>query len=316
MRRSIHLLPAVLASLPCLVTPATARDTAAAAPQIVSVDPVIGTGGDAPVMRVTFPARGDRLAIVILSHGNRLSRADYQPLVAALARSGHVVVQPDHPDASDDGFAPKAPQPGDAWRRRVEQVRWIVDHAGQLAGDVPALRGRIDPHRIAVVGHSFGGHTVALAMGATVAGQSAIRPIAGLSAAIMLAPPGGYDGLTPEWKARAAYLRTDWQTMRGPALVINGGADTTPLTDQGPRWHDDTFTQAPAGGDICLMVVKDAGHYLGGIDSVLRPPTGDATPERREAVVRTIVTFLGARLDHRPADEAHWNEQRKALACK
>src|SRR3546814_2927499 len=70
--------------------------------------------------------------------------------------------------------------------------------------------------------------------------------------------------------------------MRGPVLTINGGADMTPLTDRGPGWHDDPYKLGPVGRDMCLMVVAGAGHYLGGIDSPLRAPPGDATPERSE----------------------------------
>ncbi|MET0250237.1 MAG: alpha/beta fold hydrolase [Sphingobium sp.] len=311
MRLHACLSLMILACLPGL---ATANDNA----QIVSVDPVarIVTGSDAPVMRISFPAKGRALPIVILSHGNRLSRGDYQPLVAALVRSGHVVIQPDHPDASQEGFAPSAPQPEDAWRTRVEQIRWVAAHVRRIADATPGLRGRIDPRRIALVGHSFGGHSVALAMGASVTGQPNLPPIEGISAAVLLAPPGGYEGLTPEWKARAPYLRTDWRAMRGPMLIINGEKDAAALSDKGPGWHNDSFTQATAGQDICLMVVKDAGHYLGGIDSVLRPPAGDATPEKREMVLDAIVTFLGDRLDSRADARTRWASERAGLACK
>lgn len=323
MRRHIQVLSAILICMPCIAMPTgslaqTAQDRNASELQIISVDPVVFPNGnnEAPLLRITFPATGDRLPLVILSHGNRLSRGDYLPLVAALVRSGYIVIQPDHPDASEDGFAPKSVQPSDSWRVRVEQIRWIATHARMIADRTPQLRGRIDTSSIALVGHSFGGHSVALAMGAHVMGQPALAPIKGISAAVMLSPPGGYDGLTPEWKTRAPYLRTDWQAMHGPALIINGDKDLTPLTEEGPQWHNAIFDGASAGQDVCLMVVKDAGHYLGGIDSVLRPPTGDATPQKRDTVLRAVVTFLGARLDHRPADEARWAEQRKALACK
>lgn len=299
-----------LVILACLPVPAAAGDLT----QIISVDPVatIAAGDAAPVMRISFPAQGKKLPVVILSHGNRLSREDYQPLVAALVRSGHVVIQPDHPDASQGGFAPTTPQPDNAWRTRVEQIRWVTAHVRQIADATPGLAQRIDPRRIALVGHSFGGHSVALAMGARVTGQPPMPPVEGISAAVLLAPPGSYEGLTPEWKTRAPYLRTDWRAMRGPMLIITGEKDAAALSDQGPQWHSDSFTQAPAGRDICLMVAKDAGHYLGGIDSVLRPPVGDATPEKRAMVLNAVVAFLDDRLGAR----AHGAAQRAGLVCK
>src|SRR3546814_13862475 len=80
--------------------------------------------------------------------------------------------------------------------------------------------------------------------------------------------------------------------MRGPVLTINGGADMTPLTDRGPGWHDDPYKLGPVGRDMCLMVVAGAGHYLGGCDSPLRAPTGDATPARRARVIGATIGFL------------------------
>lgn len=308
MRRHACLPLMILALLP-------ASASAAQAPQVISVDPVT-PGQGAPIMRVSFPGTGRQLPIIILSHGNRLSREDYQPIVTALVRSGHVVIQPDHPDASQDGFIPKTQQPDDSWRTRVEQIRWVAAHVRAIADATPGLRGRIDPRRIALAGHSFGGHSVALAMGARVTGQPPLPPVEGIRAAVLLAPPGGYEGLTPEWKARAPYLRTDWSAMRGPMLIVNGDKDAAAMSDRGPQWHDDSFTHAPTGQDICLKVVKNAGHYLGGIDTVLRPPAGDATPEKRAAVLDAIVTFLGDRLNDRADARARWADQRKGLACK
>src|SRR3546814_19191729 len=63
--------------------------------QVTTVDPVMLRDGSAKgmVVRLSFPSRGRDLPVVILSHGNRLSREDYRPLVAALARAGYLVVQ-------------------------------------------------------------------------------------------------------------------------------------------------------------------------------------------------------------------------------
>src|SRR3546814_8174204 len=78
--------------------------------QVTTVDPVMLRDGSAKgmVVRLSFPSRGRDLPVVILSHGNRLSREDYRPLVAALARAGYLVVQPDHADASIGGLDRKS----------------------------------------------------------------------------------------------------------------------------------------------------------------------------------------------------------------
>ena len=79
MRRPIHMLSAILACLPGIAMPAAASAQTAEQRhiQIVSVDPVVAPGSrDGPVMRITYPAEGSRLPVIILSHGNRLSRMD------------------------------------------------------------------------------------------------------------------------------------------------------------------------------------------------------------------------------------------------
>ncbi|MCE7796475.1 hypothetical protein LWE61_07855 [Sphingobium sufflavum] len=308
--------PLWLAALTAALSPLPAN--ALSVGHLVTLDPVAPTPADpaAPLLRLTFPASGDHLPVVILSHGNRLSRTDYQPLVSALARAGYLVVQPDHPDASIDGFTPATPQPENTWRTRIEQLAWVARHLTSLTRAIPLLRGRVDASRIAIVGHSFGGHTAALAMGARVRDTGANPALPSIRAAVLLAPPGDHDGLTPEWKARAPYLRVDWSGLHGPLLIINGDKDDTPLTDRGPQWHDAPYRLAPAGRDICLMTVPGVGHYLGGIDSPLRGPTGDATPERRTAVFSAILSFLAAKLRPTPASQKDWIDRRETLDCK
>lgn len=287
--------------------------------QAISLDPVSFADGTAGglVTRISYPAKGDNLPLVIFSHGNRLSRSDYQPLVIALVRAGYMVVQPDHADSTINGFAPAQSQPADVWRTRIDQLRWLAAHVRAIG---KATGRHVDSSRIAVIGHSFGGHSAAAIMGMGIEYSDAGRPShfsePAVRAAILLAPPGHFDGLAPEWKMRASYLRTDWTTMRGPVLIINGGSDSTVLTDQGPHWHDDGYRGSPSGQSICLMVVEGAGHYLGGIDSPLRLPAGDATPERRSQVFDASIAFLDTKLGRKTAAARQWQGIAATLPCK
>ncbi|MFN3817800.1 alpha/beta hydrolase family protein [Blastomonas sp.] len=320
-------LPAVIASValavPVAVVGTQPITTAADAGQVpdpaatlVSIDPVrVGKDSGQPMdIRITAPIQGEHLSVVVLSHGNQLSRTDYAPLVRHLAAHGYVVVQPDHPDASVDGLMPPGEQPADTWLIRVRQLAWLAQNIGAIVDATPLLEGRIDVTRMAVIGHSFGGHSAALVMGAGSGAQRQRFDVPAYRAAILLAPPGNFDGLTDAWKQRAPYLAMDWSTMRGPVLTVNGSADMTPLTDQGAAWHDDVWKQAPRGRVMCLMTVAGAGHYLGGIDSFLRAPQGDATVERRTRVFGVVTAFLDAALS--PARGADFKPQGDDLECK
>ena len=294
-------LRALLASV-ALALPAAAlcqaMPSAPPEPVIITIDPLrLNQHLNMPVtVRVTVPRDGASIGLVVLSHGNQLSRSDYAPLVRYLASHGYAVVQPDHPDASVDGLMGATAQPADLWSIRARQLQWIAEHFDTLIQAVPLLEGRVDISRIAVIGHSFGGQSAALVMGARskASEQRFDSPL--YRAAILLAPPGNFDGLTSAWQQRAPYLAMDWSSMRGPVLTINGSADMTPLTERGAQWHNDVWTQSEAGRAHCLMVVEGAGHSLGGIDSFLRLPQGDATLERRQRVFSTVVAFLDAAL--------------------
>lgn len=285
-------------------------------PTLVSIDPVrVGQDSGQPMdIRITAPILGGGLGVVVLSHGNQLSRSDYGPLVRHLAAHGYVVVQPDHPDASVDGLMPPGSQPAETWLIRVRQLAWLAQNFDDVVDAASLLKGRVDRTRMAVIGHSFGGHSAALVMGARSGRKDGRFDVPAYRAAVLLAPPGNFDGLTDLWKQRAPYLAMDWSTMRGPVLTVNGSADMTPLTDQGAGWHDDVWKQAARGRVMCLMTVAGAGHYLGGIDSFLREPQGDASFERRARVFATVTDFLDSALS--PARGRDFRSQGNDLECK
>jgi dienelactone hydrolase len=281
---------------------------------IVSADPVILPAVGARrrlLLRVTAPATGRGLPVIVLTHGNRLSREDYRPLVEWWARAGFVVVQPDHEDASTDGFWP-ASIPAGMWRTRIDDVRRTIDALPRIAQAVPGLAGRIDVRRIAVAGHSLGGYTAEAIAGATLeAGAPQAFSDPRVRATILLAPPGRYEDMTPAWQARAPYLKVDFGTMRGPLLVVGGAADGGDvLSPRDWTWRTDAYTLA-APGTACLMLVAGAGHYLGGINGPAMKPDGDAKPERLGAVRDATVRFLDATLRDGPAD---WRGPVEAMA--
>lgn len=284
---------------------------------MVTIDPLHVSAGPEMPIRATFPAKAlGRLPLIILSHGNRLSRSDYRPLVEYWARAGFMVLQPDHSDASVDGLPPSTPQPPDAWRRRIVDIEHILNGLGEIENQ----SGRsIDRARIAVAGHSFGGHTAEALVGVRITDPTT-RNLTGfgdprVKAAILLAPPGGAAGLVPEWRARAPYLEVDFTTMQGPMLLVAGSEDSDAMSAQGPEWRTEAYREAPAGGK-CMLVIAGAGHYLGGINGPFQPPV-DVTQDRLDLVRSATVTFLRSALNSR---NTSWQEFRAArpngITCK
>lgn len=178
-----------------MVTP-TAQDGGAPTP-VVTVGPVRlaapGRGTDLHV-RVSAPASGTDLPVVVFSHGFGWSSDAYAPLVSAWAAHGLVVVQPTHLDSRTLALPPEDPRTPRIWRTRLDDLRHVIDQLDRVEAAVPGLGGRVDRSRIAAAGHSWGGQTASMLLGARVL-VPAGRPGEDLSdprvtAGVLLSTPG------------------------------------------------------------------------------------------------------------------------------
>ena len=160
--------------------------------------------------RVTAPATGDGLPIVILSHGFGPSKYipskdGYAPLAQFWAERGIAVIQPTHASSRVRGLDPDHPEGPFFWRERVIEMRAILDKLGQTERQAPAIAGRLEHHRIAVAGHSFGGHTCSLLLGGRLQAEDFSDPR--ICAGVLLATPGrGGSDLTPEHAIRFPFF--------------------------------------------------------------------------------------------------------------
>ena len=77
-----------------------------------------------------------------------------------------MVIQPSHANSKVAGFPTDAPGAPLFWRARVEEMKLILDNLDAIEAMVPGLAGRLDHERIAAVGHSLGGQTVGMLLGA------------------------------------------------------------------------------------------------------------------------------------------------------
>lgn len=285
---------------------------------VLSVGPVMLPAPDRAVdlqVRVSAPMVGSGLPIILLSHGqgqsNHLSSLNgYAPLVAFWAAQGFVVIQPTHLSSRTlklDSADPEAPL---YYRSRAEDMTRILDRLDEIEAAVPHLAGRLDRGKVAVAGHSMGGHTASLLLGARFAdprdGTEVNLTEPRISAGVLLAAPGrGGDAVT-EFVAQnySFFLSTDFSTMTTPTLVVAGDKDTSAhLTVRGAEWHTDPYFLSP--GRKTLLTLFDAEHGLGGISGYDVAETTDENPERVEAVGRLTAAYLRTEL-HR--GDSAWQE--------
>lgn len=249
-------------------------------------------------LRLTAPAFGDRLPVIILSHGfgpsNAIPSKDgYAPLVQFWAERGVAVIQPTHASSRISGLDPRLPNGPYFWRERVAELRAVIDRL-DLLESLPGIAGRLDHDKIAVAGHSLGGHTCSLAMGGLVDGEDFFDPR--IRAGILLAAPGrGGGDLLPDHATRLAFLDVDFTTIRVPTLVVCGEQDNPHFSHRGPDWHADAYRDAPTAQ--ALVTIHDVGHGLGGIAGLDAKETEVEHPDALEATRRLSLAWLNSALD-------------------
>src|SRR5262249_9794439 len=78
-------------------------------------------------VRVTAPAEGDALGVVVFSHGFGWSLDGYGPLAEHWAEHGLVVVQPTHLDSTSLALAADDARTPNIWRHRIHDLVSVID---------------------------------------------------------------------------------------------------------------------------------------------------------------------------------------------
>ncbi len=285
---------------------------------VVSVKPVVltapGRGEDLRV-RVSAPATGRDLPVIVFSHGHGSSLEGYGPLTDFWAAHGFVVVQPTHLDSRFVSVPPDDPRVPDIWRSRVGDLTRILDQLDRVEAAVPGLGGRLDRSRIAVAGHSFGGQSAASLLGLRVLDPDG-TPGADLSdsrvkAGVLLATAGtGGADLTPFAAEHFPFMNPSFSEMVTPSLVIAGDHDDLPLTARGPDWCTDPYFLSP--GAESLLTLFGAEHSLGGISGYEVAETTDENPARVAVIQQLTWAYLRHALG---VEDASWQAAQQALAA-
>ena len=180
-------------------------------------------------LRVTVPSHGDKLPIILMSHGQGRSHwlsslEGYAPLYEFWAAHGFAVLQPTHLRSAFLGLKPAE---GNElfWKDGPEDMVQILDNLDMIEGTVPGLKHRLDRERVAVVGHSAGAWTAMLLLGVSNTdprdGSIFYKPEARIKAGVVLAGKGrsGAD-LSETGKTRLPYYDGDFSRMSPPTLIV------------------------------------------------------------------------------------------------
>lgn len=281
--------------------------------QLVSVKPltVPTTGRSVPLqVKVTAPIDGDKLPIIVFSHGNAWSMDGYEPLTGRWAAAGFVVVQPTHLDSRRNRIGFDDPRFASIWRVRIADLHAILDHLGDILDQVSGLPARADHTRIAIVGHSWGAQTTGALLGARVLdaagtpGENFSHPA--VKAGALIAATGTGDSLTPFAVEHLPFMRPGYSTTTIPALVVAGGKDQSAMSTRGPDWFTDAYHLSPAPKR--LLSIADGEHTLGGIAGEAVKETTDEDPARVTLVADAISAYL---LDVLGLDATPWQALEK-----
>lgn len=217
--------------------------------------------------RDAIPAPGEH-PLVVLSHGYGGSWRNLSWLGHALARQGYVVAAPDHPGTTTFDRDPK--RAAMLWERPHDLSR-VIDALTTRS----ELAGEVDPQRIAAIGHSLGGWTVAALAGARFETARLVKDCeanaspraCALSAELGLADPQLEHSMADH--RIKAFVSLDLGLARGfspqsladiriPALVIAAGTD---IGDMPAKLESGFLAEHLPKASSTYVTISDAMHF-------------------------------------------------------
>ncbi len=235
-------------------------------------------------MDVYYPASGGPWPGVVFIHGGGWTEGDKAPLPMVPTASGYLVVSINY-----------RMYPAYRFPAMIEDVKCAIRFLRAHAADY-----NLDSERIAVVGHSAGGHLAALAGLTDERAGWDIGPYCEQSshvqAVVEMSGPTDLTGQFPEavealkanvfgaaqWSSASpvTYARAD----APPFLIIHGDKDAIVPVEQAHRLH---AALCQAGAPSELIIVQHAGHGF-------EPVDGTPVPSLEETLAR-MLAFLACR---------------------
>ncbi|AFA76035.1 hypothetical protein GPOL_174p00140 (plasmid) [Gordonia polyisoprenivorans VH2] len=236
----------------------------------------------------------------------------YSPLTEWWASVGFIVLQPTYLDSRSVALPDNYPHRALIWRQRAEDASRVLDHLDEILAAAPGLHERADTSRIVAAGHSFGGQTTALLLGAGVidpdSGKTVFRRDQRVQGGILLATAGRGSDLSPVAVEHFPFMNPVFERMTAPVLVVLGDQDDSPLTTRGPDWSADPFTDGP--GATHLLTIHGGEHSLGGIPGYDVKETTDENPAVVQLLREVTAAYLASLLG---IDDAAWTAAQEYL---
>ena len=216
-----------------------------------------------PVM-VYAPAEPGPFPVVLFSHGAGQSAESASSLARHWTSHGYVCLHPGHlqEEVPARPFAVRRLTRdfgrirnlggAHAFGQRVDDLVLILDHLDDLVEQAPALRGKMDPERVGVAGHSLGAVTAVLIGGATVFPPEKSEPVNMRDERVGAIVNISGAGVDPE----TGLTRRSWEDIDIPMLTIAGSRDP----GRGDvRWRTHAYKYATPGGKY-LLYIEGANH--------------------------------------------------------
>ena len=254
-----------------LAAPAPAARAATKSPAVTSNTQTFVDASRQRTLPTTFwflkARRPTPLPLLVFVHGYDQTPSDYHNLITAWAAAGYLVAAPTFPRTSH--VAPGGPDASD-YRNEPADVSFVITQVLALgAGTAGPIAGRVDPMRVAVVGHSLGAEVV---LGLRNRCWREPR----LVAAISLAGSEQYNPGVPAFPASGYFAG-----VTVPLLLVHGDADAENPYDRSVTAY------AGASPPKFFVTLHGVGH---------RTPYENApgSDPAARAVAKTTVDFLAA----------------------
>ena len=254
------------------------------------------------------PVADGRFGLVLISHGTGGGRLNHRGTAIRLAQAGYIAAAPEHAGDSwrDGRYSGTAAN----WVRRPRQLSAVLD---RLLGD-PVFGARIDPKRIAAIGHSAGGYSVL----ALIGGRADMTVLARHCTEVRDRDPvfcsygrqdGTIRGRLPDLtdrRVRAAVAVAPVGALFGPG-AFTGVAAPVQVHRLGRDgvlhrpWHEDNIAKL-MGGKARLILHPEAHHFafiapfppvlIDEVGEPARDPPGFDRRAFLARIDRQILTFL------------------------